>query len=100
MHFGQVGQPKPEAVRRTAPPVTTMRTWLTSESQAYKRIRFGENKIYGLSVAFWGFALGAAELNLSLVSATFDGFRALSMHYLPQVLHSRIYAVFAPLRRE
>jgi hypothetical protein len=42
VHFGQVGQPRPEPVKRTAPPVTTIKISLISESQLYSRSRFGE----------------------------------------------------------
>src|SRR6478736_3642358 len=35
---GQVGQPRPEAVRRTAPPVTTRTVWPISDSSASRRI--------------------------------------------------------------
>ena len=34
VHFGQVGQPRPDPVRRTSPPVTTISIWLASEAQA------------------------------------------------------------------
>jgi len=60
----------------------------------------GENNFLGLSIVFWGIALGAAELNLSLVSATLDGLWAVWGYCSSQVLHSRIYAVFASLCRE
>ena len=34
VHFGQVGHPKPDPVRRTKPPVTTIKICETSEAQA------------------------------------------------------------------
>jgi hypothetical protein len=34
VHLGQVGQPRPEPVKRTKPPVTTIRIWLANEAQA------------------------------------------------------------------
>ena len=34
VHCGHVGQPRPEPVRRTSPPVPTMPTWTTSVAQA------------------------------------------------------------------
>jgi hypothetical protein len=34
VHRGQVGQPNPEPVSRTAPPVPIMSIWLTSDAQA------------------------------------------------------------------
>jgi hypothetical protein len=37
--LGQVGQPSPEPVRRTAPPVPTITISETSDSQATTRIR-------------------------------------------------------------
>src|SRR6476661_9248996 len=36
---GQVGQPRPEAVRRTAPPVTTKSVWPIREATARRRMR-------------------------------------------------------------
>ena len=42
VHLGQVGQPSPEPVRRTKPPVTTIRIWLTKDAQAYDFKRLGE----------------------------------------------------------
>lgn len=42
VHLGQVGQPKPEPVSRTKPPVTTMRIWVARESQTYSLSRAGE----------------------------------------------------------
>ena len=37
VHLGQVGQPRPEPVRRTAPPVTTMTTVMTMAASAARR---------------------------------------------------------------
>ena len=37
VHRGQVGQPRPEAVSRTAPPVTTMPTLAMIEASARRR---------------------------------------------------------------
>ena len=42
VHLGQVGQPKPLPVRRTAPPVTTIKIWVTSDSQTNSRNRSGD----------------------------------------------------------
>ena len=39
VHFGQVGQPNPEPVSLTIPPVTTISIWLTKEAQTYRGIR-------------------------------------------------------------
>lgn len=37
VHLGHVGQPRPEPVRRTAPPVTTMTTVMTTAESAARR---------------------------------------------------------------
>ena len=37
VHAGQVGQPRPESVSRTAPPVTTMTTLATTDASASRR---------------------------------------------------------------
>ncbi|EIC91297.1 hypothetical protein IMCC13023_08500 [Candidatus Aquiluna sp. IMCC13023] len=42
VHFGQVGQPKPLPVSRTAPPVTTIKIWVTSDNQTNNRNRSGD----------------------------------------------------------
>src|SRR3954451_22210122 len=43
VHRGQVGQPSPEPVSRTAPPVTTMPTLATTEASASRRRVAGES---------------------------------------------------------
>src|ERR1043166_7927590 len=42
---GQVGQPSPEPVNRTAPPVTTITTLATREASASRRMVSGERRI-------------------------------------------------------
>jgi hypothetical protein len=42
VHLGQVGHPSPEPVKRTKPPVTTIKIWLTKDAHAYTFNRFGE----------------------------------------------------------
>jgi len=58
VHLGQVGQPKPEPVNLTIPPVTTIRIWLTNEAQTYRgilaletilKLRSFSNNLWGLS---------------------------------------------------
>ncbi len=41
VHLGQVGQPSPESVNRTAPPVTTMTTFETTDANASPRNQAG-----------------------------------------------------------
>ena len=41
MHFGHVGQPRPEPVNLTSPPVTTIRICVARESQTNSRNRLG-----------------------------------------------------------
>lgn len=42
VHLGQVSQPRPEPVSRTAPPVTTMATLITTAVSAARRRMRGE----------------------------------------------------------
>src|SRR6266700_4465555 len=42
VHCGQVGQPRPEPVSRTAPPVTTITTLATTDASASSRSTLGD----------------------------------------------------------
>jgi len=44
VHLGTVGQPRPEAVRRTAPPVTTMTVFITSAARKLRRTAVAEGR--------------------------------------------------------
>ena len=45
MHLGQVGQPSPEPVSRTSPPVTTMTMFMINETTAQRRRAYGPRTI-------------------------------------------------------
>jgi hypothetical protein len=45
VHLGQVGQPRPEAVSRTVPPVMTMRTFTARLASASGRIHLADHDV-------------------------------------------------------